>query len=257
MLKACILFLFVTIHTFAFSPPSEHIRKSRWDVSPIQIKFLATFFAIELVTYSIISPEFVKQEIDSSDYDFDEDDIEVPVWAYQLGNHGPEVLTAGMYGYYLFGNDEYAFEKAFVFTESMFISQGITFGTKYAVNKQRPDESNYLSFPSGHTTHAFTVGMWMSMDIYRSEKFHENIYIASLPLIYASYIGWTRIDANKHSFKDVATGALIGSLTSYFMYEFHFDENGKYRFNNKSGAILTPTVDPIRNRYGLSIGVSL
>lgn len=245
------------MNALAFSSPSEHVRENEWDVSPVQVKFLAAFFAIELVTYSIISPEFVKQELDNSDYDFNEDDIEVPVWAYQLGNHGPEVLTAGMYAYYLFGEDEYSFEKAFVFTESMLVAQGITFGTKYAVNKQRPDESNFLSFPSGHTTHAFTVGMWMSIDIFRSSGFHGSYLMASLPLVYASYIGWTRIDAKKHSLKDVSMGALIGSLTSYLMYDFHFDENGKYRFQNKKSAVLTPVVDPLNGRYGLSLGVQL
>ena len=257
MFKTYILLFIFAFNTYAYKSPSEHIRKGKWDISPVQVKYLAAFFALELVTYSIISPEFVKQEIDSGDYDFDEDDIQVPVWAYQLGNHGPEILTAGMYAYYLFGEDEYAFEKAFVFTESMLIAQGITFGTKYAVNKERPDESNYLSFPSGHTTHAFTVGMWMSMDIYRSQKFHENIYMASLPLIYASYIGWTRIDAKKHSFKDVSMGAFIGSVTSYLMYDFHFDKNGKYRFSNESKAVITPSIDPVNKRYALSIGVSL
>ena len=257
MFKAFIIFLFLTLSTQAFVAPSEHIRKSKWDISPIQIQFMSAFFALELITYSIISPSFVKTDFEGGDYDYNEDDLSVPKWLYELGNHGPELLTAGMYGYYLFGSDEFALEKSFVFTESMLISQGITFGIKYTANKERPDSSNYLSFPSGHTTHAFAVGMWMSKDIYNSKRFHRNYLVASLPLVYATYIGWTRIDAKKHSFRDVSMGAFIGGLTSYLMYDFHFDENGHYRFNEKSKIVIAPSLDIINERYALSFGMML
>ncbi len=257
MFKTFITLLFLSLSAQAFVAPSEHIRKSKWDISPIQIQFMSAFFALELITYSIISPSFVKTDFEGGDYDYNEDDLSVPTWLYELGNHGPELLTAGMYGYYLFGRDEYALEKAFVFTESLLISQGITFGIKYSANKERPDSSNYLSFPSGHTTHAFAVGMWMSKDIFNSKRFHRNYLLASLPLVYATYIGWSRIDAKKHSFRDVSMGAFIGGLTSYLMYDFHFDENGCYRFNKKSKIVIAPSLDIINERYALSFGMML
>ncbi len=257
MFKALFLALILSFSTLAKVAPSNHIREGKWDVSPIQVRYLSTFFAIELLTYGLFSPDFVKQDIEAGDYDFNKDDISIPTWLYQLGNHGPEILTIGMYGYYLFSDDEYAFEKSFVFTESMLISQGITFGTKYAANKQRPDETNFQSFPSGHTTHAFAVGAWMAMDIFHSEKYHSNYWMASLPLIYSSFIGWSRIDAKKHTFKDVSVGAIIGGVTSYFMYKLHFDDNGKYRFNSKNTISITPSIDLINENYSFSLGVAI
>lgn len=257
MLKLILLTLLISFQAMAKPSAPEHTRKNKWDVSPIQIQYLTAFFTIELLVYNMFTPEFVKQEVKSSDYDFDKDEISVPSWAYQLGNYGPEILTLGTYGYYLFGNDKESFEKAFVFTESVIISQGITFGTKYAVNKQRPDQSDYLSLPSGHATHAFSVGTWLSLELFHSDTFYQNYWIASIPLLYSSYIGWSRVDGNKHSIEDVSLGAFVGGLTSYLMYSYHFDDRGRYRFPSKSKTVITPTIDPINERYSINIGVML
>mgnify|MGYP000203393871 CR=1 FL=1 len=256
-MKIVLIALLLSFNSLALvkNDVGEHVRQTKWDVSPDSIHYLSLFFAAEMITLGIFSPDYVRPKSNASDFDFNPDHISVPEWAYQLGNHGPTLLSFGVYGYYLFGNDELAFEKAFVLTESLLISQGITFGTKYTFNKKRPDDSNYLSFPSGHTTHAFTIGTWIAMDLYRSKKYFRNAWVASLPLIYSTYIAWTRVDAKKHTTTDVITGGLIGTATSYLLYDYHFNEKGEYRFDSK--VTILPSLDPVNGSYGLTVRMPL
>jgi hypothetical protein len=257
MMKIAFIALFLTINSYALvkNDVQEHVRESKWDVSPDNLKFVSLFFAAEMITLGILSPDYVQPKTKTSDFDYNKDDISVPEWAYFLGNQGPTLMTIGIYGHYLFTDDELAFEKAYVLTESLLIAQGITFGAKYTFNKKRPDESNYLSFPSGHTTHAFTIGTWISMELYRSEKFYKNKLMASLPMLYSAYIGWTRVDAKKHTATDVLAGATIGTLTSYLLYDYHFNEKGEYRFESKISII--PSIDPMNETYGLNVRMPL
>lgn len=253
-MKIVLISFFITFSSIAAiqkNTTEEHIRSSKWDVSPPQLTYLSAFFDAEMTALYLLNPEYVVSDGAGGDFSYDPNDLSVPEWAYSLGNQGPTLMTIGVYGYYFFGNDKQAFEKGFILTETLLIAQGITFGTKYTFNKQRPDETNYLSFPSGHTTHAFTIGTWLSMDFYRSDRFYKNIYVASLPILYSAYIGWTRIDAKKHSVTDVLGGAAIGTATSYLMYKYHFDNKGKYRFN--SNAVVLPNLDPINGTYGINL----
>ncbi|WP_164848349.1 phosphatase PAP2 family protein [Halobacteriovorax sp. HLS] len=251
-MKIALFILLLSFNSFAIvnNKSTEHVRESKLDISPPQVKYLSLFFATEMATLWLINPDYVRSASDTGDFQYNKDDLSVPEWAYFFGNHGPTLMTIALYSNYLYQNSSESFDKAFVLTESLLISQGITFGAKYAFRKQRPDESNYLSFPSGHTTHAFTLGSWMSLELYRSKSFSKNKVIASLPMIYSIYIGWTRIDANKHSFTDVLGGAVIGTITSYLMYNAHFDEYGNYRYKSKMA--ITPTIDPINKSYGLN-----
>ena len=253
-MKIAILVFFLTFNSYAEiqeNTTQDHVRTSLWDISPPQITYLSIFFAAEMTALFLLNPEYVKKESGTSDFDYNPDDLSIPEWAYALGNHGPTLMTFGVYGYYLFGNDELALEKGFILTETLLIAQGITFGAKYTFNKQRPDESNYLSFPSGHTTHAFAIGTWLAMDFYRSDRFYKNGLFASLPILYSAYIGWTRIDAKKHSVADVLGAAVIGSTTSYLMYQYHFNDKGDYNFDSK--AVILPNIDPINGTYGINM----
>ncbi len=41
------------------------------------------------------------------------------------------------------------------FTKGLLLTEALTFGLKYTVKKERPDQSDNLSFPSGHTSTTF------------------------------------------------------------------------------------------------------
>ncbi|MGW8248237.1 MAG: phosphatase PAP2 family protein [Acidiferrobacterales bacterium] len=89
-----------------------------------------------------------------------------------------------------------------------FVSTAIaTHGLKILVHKQRPDGSDYLSFPSGHTSAAFQGASF----IHRRYGLKQAI----LPYVAATYVGYTRVEANKHDWTDVSAGALLGIASNW------------------------------------------
>ena len=83
---------------------------------------------------------------------------------------------------------------------------GITYTLKLGVNRTRPNGAPY-SFPSGHTSASFASAGF----IHQRYGVKKGIWA----YIAASFVGWTRIEANKHYTSDVLAGAAIGTVTSY------------------------------------------
>ena len=83
---------------------------------------------------------------------------------------------------------------------------GATYSIKLGVNRTRPNGSDY-SFPSGHTSCAFSSAGYIHQR-YGYEK-------GRIAYLAASFVGWSRIQANKHYTTDVLAGAALGSLVSY------------------------------------------
>lgn len=84
---------------------------------------------------------------------------------------------------------------------SLILSEGL----KRATRVPRPDTGTRDSFPSGHTTAAFSIATMES-------AFHPK----EAPLWYlgASAIGWSRVSLERHRVGDVLGGALLGYLTA-------------------------------------------
>jgi membrane-associated phospholipid phosphatase len=85
-----------------------------------------------------------------------------------------------------------------------------TVGTAYAikqfVREQRPDKSDWKSFPSDTSALAFAPAQFL-WDRYGWE-YGVPAYAV------AGYVGWTRIDAKKHHWHDVAASAGIAFVAS-------------------------------------------
>ena len=82
----------------------------------------------------------------------------------------------------------------------------VTHSLKRIINKERPNGGDY-SFPSGHTSAAFT-----------GAAFIEKRYgvKAGIPAyILASYVGWSRVYSKHHDYYDVVAGALLGIGSAY------------------------------------------
>lgn len=84
----------------------------------------------------------------------------------------------------------------------------VTEGLKYAINKPRPENNGDHAFPSGHTSIAFQSATFVQRRY--GAKYSIPIYIA------ATYVGFSRVDAKKHDWADVAGGAAVGILSSYY-----------------------------------------
>ncbi len=64
------------------------------------------------------------------------------------------------------------------------------------------------SFPSGHTTVAFAVGVVLYMTI-------ENPIIRGLSILWAASVGFSRIYLGLHFYRDVVAGAWLGSFIAF------------------------------------------
>lgn len=90
---------------------------------------------------------------------------------------------------------------------------GATLILKYAIKEERPDHSNRHSFPSGHTSAAFSTATFLQRRY--GWKFGVPAYAV------ATYIGWGRVFSKKHHWWDVVAGAAIGA-GSAFIYTTPF-----------------------------------
>lgn len=83
----------------------------------------------------------------------------------------------------------------------------ITSALKHIVKKPRPDGTDNFSFPSGHTTSAFSGAAFIQ------RRYGWEYGIPSYLL--ASFVGYSRIQAKKHDSWDVLAGATIGISSAY------------------------------------------
>jgi hypothetical protein len=104
-------------------------------------------------------------------------------------------------------------EQIILYAGSMLVSEGIATGLKYTTRVLRPDNSAYNSFPSGHTTSAFTGAEMMNQE-YGS----TSIIYPILGYTAASATGFMRMMNNRHWLSDVLVGAGIGMISTKVVY---------------------------------------
>jgi membrane-associated phospholipid phosphatase len=78
---------------------------------------------------------------------------------------------------------------------------GLAYGLKHVIREQRPDKSDFQSMPSDTSALAFAPAQFL-WDRYGWE-YGLPAYAA------ATFVGWSRVDANKHHWYDVAASAGI------------------------------------------------
>ena len=82
------------------------------------------------------------------------------------------------------------------------LSQLYVQALKYSVRRERPDKSDNLSFPSGHSSSAFaTAGVLQQ---------HYGWKVGVPALILAGYVATARVHDNKHYLSDVIFGGAMG-----------------------------------------------
>ena len=79
-----------------------------------------------------------------------------------------------------------------------------TYLLKFGVGRERPDNGDYLSFPSGHTSHSFTIAA-ITNELYGWKAGTVAYLLATLSAV-------SRIHDNRHYFSDVVFGAGLGTI---------------------------------------------
>lgn len=92
------------------------------------------------------------------------------------------------------------------FIGSFLLNMGITHLLKHVIHEERPENNGWHSFPSGHTSVAFQAASFIH--IRYGWKYGLPSYIL------ATYVGWSRVNADKHWTIDALVGALIGYASS-------------------------------------------
>jgi len=225
------LFCFlIFVFTNAFGTDYFQKIEPRFDVSPPQMEYSALAMGVVSLGLVIASPNTNRPLIYLPEID-KRHNFDIPKWAYNLGDKGAQYILAVPYLYYLGMRPSYAWEKMFVYTETLlFMNSAVTI-TKYSVGRKRPTGNN-LSFPSGHTAQSFSTATWIATDLWRTTTGPIKYVSVVVPYAFASFVGATRIGGKKHYFTDVVAGAAIGSSISYIMYNFHFDAKGNLRNQN-------------------------
>lgn len=108
-----------------------------------------------------------------------------------------------------------------VFITTLFALLIIIGSWKIVSMKLRPDKSNYMSFPSGHSACAWFIAFTL---------FNANIYSA----IWASLVSWSRVMLRRHHIEDVLVGLLLGAIFSMIVfYEKLKHSHGNFTFENQ------------------------
>jgi membrane-associated phospholipid phosphatase len=108
---------------------------------------------------------------------------------------------------------------------------------KYTVKEERPDQSDDLSFPSGHTSIAFTNAALLYYEYKDS-----NLWYASSGFLFATATGILRIANNKHYTSDVLAGAGIGLASGLIVSYWNPFKSVTFGKKKKTTAYVFPQI---------------
>jgi len=155
--------------------------------------------------------------------------------------YAPAVLTYGLNLVGVKGRHNYRGMTIIYLTSQLFTGL-FTMPIKMGRLRERPDMSNFHSFPSGHTTTAFSAAQFM----YREYQ-DTHFWLAVSGSSFAFFSGFSRILNNKHWVSDVVIGAGLGILSTELAYWVYptldrwLTRKGKItKAEQRSSTLITP-----------------
>jgi membrane-associated phospholipid phosphatase len=108
---------------------------------------------------------------------------------------------------------------------------------KRTVKEERPDQSDDLSFPSGHTAIAFT-----NASLLYYEYKDSNLWYASSGFLFATATGILRIANNRHCTSDILAGAGIGLASGLIVSYWNPFKSVTFGKKRKTTAFVYPQI---------------
>lgn len=140
-----------------------------------------------------------------------------------------------IYSIGLINNDTDLKKKGVYLGETFLATTFIAIALKYSVKRDRPfitypdlekeTSGGGYSFPSGHTSDAFATATSLSIAF-------PKWYVIAPSFVWASAVGYSRMDLGVHYPSDVLAGAIIGSGSAYLTYKLNKWINKKTQKNN-------------------------
>jgi membrane-associated phospholipid phosphatase len=131
--------------------------------------------------------------------------------------------------------------KGLFIGEAFAVSSFVTLAMKYGIQRDRPfvtypfiqklSDGGSPSFPSGHTSSAFSTATSLSIAF-------PKWYVIAPSFLWASGVGYSRMHLGVHYPSDVLVGALVGSGTAFLTH-----------FLNKKILAKRNYISPGRNAY--------
>lgn len=122
----------------------------------------------------------------------------------------------------LIEKDDDLLKSALYVGVSLGVNSALTYGLKYGVNRPRPyvtypeiipfDTETSASFPSGHTSLAFTTATALSLK-------YPKWYVIVPSYAWACSVGYSRMNLGVHYPSDVLAGALLGAGSAFVTYK--------------------------------------
>jgi membrane-associated phospholipid phosphatase len=128
-------------------------------------------------------------------------------------------------------------------TQAVLVNSVTTTALKYAVARTRPDGSDRLSFPSGHTSNAFAIAGVANA--------HYGWKVGVPSYVAASAIGLSRVSRDKHHLSDVMAGAALGYISGRTVLRV----NGEPPARRRTFA-LQPMTDAQGTGFGMGASLS-
>ena len=132
-------------------------------------------------------------------------------------------VPVGLLAYSLFKKDSIMRQKFYTIASSELFTGVIATSLKFAFHRTRsfntyPNDiikhsnAGSYSFPSGHTSAAFSLATSISLEF-------PKWYVIAPSMLWAGTVGYSRMYLGVHYPSDVLVGALIGAGTSYLCYK--------------------------------------
>ena len=149
-----------------------------------------------------------------------------------FSNFGAYGLAGAALALPAYKNDWVGFKQA---GYSVATASGVGLAGKSLIDSERPDKSGNDSFPSSHTANAFAAATTLNL------RYGWEVGFPAYG--FAALVGVGRVQADKHYWRDVLSGALIGSLAGYIFTDSFDDRVSIAPWLGRHDAGLTVSVN--------------